>query len=37
VTRLLGQVDERRTPRTPATLNQRLDRWLEVLDVETST
>jgi integrase len=30
-------VDERRNPRTRATLNQLLDRWLEVLDVEPST
>jgi integrase len=36
-TRLLNQVDERRNPRTRATLNQLLDRWLEVLDVEPST
>lgn len=36
-TRLLNQVDERRNPSTKATLNQLLDRWLEVLDVESST
>src|SRR4051812_34809880 len=36
-TRLLNQVDERRNPRTRATVNQLLDRWLEVLDVEPST
>jgi integrase len=36
-TRLLSQVDERRNPRTKATVNQLLDRWLEVLDVEPST
>jgi integrase len=36
-TRLLSQVDERRKPRTKASLNQLLDRWLEVLDVEAST
>ena len=36
-TRLLNQVDERRSPRTKATVNQLLDRWLEVLDVEVST
>jgi integrase len=36
-TRLLNQVDERRNPRTKATMNQLLDRWLEVLDVEPST
>jgi transposase len=33
-TRLLNQVDERRSPRTEATINQLLDKWLEVLDVE---
>jgi len=32
-TRLLGQVDERRNPRTKATVSQLLDKWLEVLDV----
>jgi integrase len=26
-TRLLNQVDERRNPRTKATMNQLLDRW----------
>jgi hypothetical protein len=36
-TRLLSQVDERRKPRTRATVAQLLDRWLEVLDVEAST
>jgi integrase len=36
-TRLLAQVDERRNPRTRASVNQLLDRWLEVLDVEAST
>ncbi len=36
-TRLLAQVDERRNPRTKATMNQLLDRWLEVLDVDVST
>jgi|tagenome__1003787_1003787.scaffolds.fasta_scaffold20917100_2 integrase len=35
--RLLGQVDERRNPRTKATVNQLLDRYLEVLDVDQST
>lgn len=35
--RLLSQVDERRNPRTKATMNQLLDRWLDVLDVEPST
>ncbi|HET9656318.1 MAG TPA: hypothetical protein VFP72_13255 [Kineosporiaceae bacterium] len=32
-TRLLSQVDERRNPKTRATLNQLLDRYMEVLDV----
>ena len=36
-TRLLNQVDERRNPRTRATVSQLLDRWLDVLDVEPST
>ena len=31
-TRLLSQVDERRSPRTRATVGQLLDRWLRVLD-----
>lgn len=30
-TRLLAEVDERRNPRTKATVNQLLDRYLEVL------
>ncbi len=37
VTRLLNQVDERRTPRTSATVNQLIDRWLDVLEVERTT
>ena len=37
LTRLLNQVDERRTPRTEATVNELLDRWLEVIDVERTT
>ncbi|HXV93499.1 MAG TPA: site-specific integrase, partial [Pseudonocardia sp.] len=37
LTRLLNQVDERRSPRTEATVNQLLDRWLDVLDVERTT
>ncbi len=37
LTRLLSQVDERRNPRTTATMDQLFDRWLEVLDVELST
>ena len=36
-TRLLNQVDERRSPRTRATVGQLLDRWLDVLDVDPST
>ncbi len=37
LTKLLNQVDERRSPRTRATVNQLLDRWLGVLDVERTT
>ena len=33
-TRLLNQVDERRSPRTSAIVAQLLDTWLEVLDVD---
>jgi integrase len=36
-TRFLNQVDERRNPRTKATLNQLLDRWLEVAELEPTT
>jgi len=36
-TRLLNQVDERRSPRTRATVNQLMTRYLEVLDVEETT
>lgn len=36
-TRLLSQVDERRNPRTKATLNQLLDRYLELVELEDST
>src|SRR3954451_4854739 len=36
-TRLLSQVDERRSPRTRATLDQLLDRYLEVVELERST
>lgn len=35
--RLLNQVDEQRSPRTSATLDQLLDRYLETLDVGRST
>jgi integrase len=36
-TRLLHEVDERRNPKTRATVNQLLDRYLETLDVEPTT
>lgn len=36
-TRLLSQVDEQRNPRTKATVNQLMDRYLEVLDVDVTT
>lgn len=36
-TRLIGQVDEQRNPRTRATVDQLMDRYLEVLDVEITT
>jgi integrase len=36
-TRLLAQVDERRNPRTRATVSQLLERHLEMLDVEPTT
>ena len=36
-TRLLAQLDQRKNPRTRATLNHLLERWLEVLDVDIST
>jgi integrase len=35
-TRLLGQVDERRNARTKATVNQLLDRYLAVVELEQS-
>lgn len=35
--RLAGQVDERRNPRTNASLDQLLDRYLETLDVSPTT
>jgi integrase len=37
LTRLLNQVDEQRSPRTEATVNELLDRWLDVVDVERKT
>ncbi|WP_060712918.1 hypothetical protein [Pseudonocardia sp. HH130629-09] len=36
-TRLLAEVDERRNPRTSTTVNQLLDRYLSVVEVEEST
>jgi integrase len=36
-TRLLNQVDEKRNPRTRATMGQLLDRWLSVIKVDPST
>ena len=36
-TRLLAEVDDRRSPRTNATVNQLLDRYFDVLEVEDST
>ena len=35
--RLLSQVDEGRNPRTKATVNQLMDRYLQLLDVEVTT
>ncbi|MBN9112819.1 MAG: hypothetical protein J0I34_29030 [Pseudonocardia sp.] len=35
--KLVNQVDERRSPRTKATVNQLMDRYLELLDVEETT
>lgn len=36
-TRLLAEVDDRRNPRTSATVNQLLERYLEVLKIEDTT
>jgi integrase len=36
-TRLLHQIDQKRNPRTRATVSQLLDKWLQVLDVDPST
>jgi len=36
-TRLLHRVGGKRNPRTTATVNQLIHRWLEVVDVEAST
>ena len=35
--KLLSQLDEQRNPRTTATVNQLLDRYLELLDVDRTT
>ncbi|MFC4950105.1 hypothetical protein [Pseudonocardia sp. GCM10023141] len=37
LTKLLNQVDERRSPKTETTVNELLDRWLEVIDIERKT
>ncbi|WP_028933841.1 tyrosine-type recombinase/integrase [Pseudonocardia spinosispora] len=36
-TRLINQVDEQRNPRTKANVNQLMDRYLELLDVDVTT
>jgi integrase/DNA-binding transcriptional regulator YhcF (GntR family) len=36
-TRLLNQVDEQRNPRTKATVDQLMDRYLELVDVDVNT
>src|SRR4051812_43773931 len=36
-TRLLNQVDENRNPRTRATVNQLMDRYLELINLEPTT
>lgn len=36
-TRLLAQVDQRRNPKTRATVNQLMDRYLELLSAEPTT
>ncbi|MGH3616226.1 MAG: hypothetical protein ACRDRK_27260 [Pseudonocardia sp.] len=36
-TKLLNQIDERHSPRTETTVNQLLDRWLDVIDIERKT
>lgn len=36
-TRLVNQIDEQRNPRTKATVNQLMDRYLELLDVDVNT
>ena len=32
--RFINQVDEQRSPRTKATVNQLLDKWLDVVEIE---
>src|SRR5215216_1637815 len=36
-TKLLAQVDERRNPRTRATMRQLLTRYMDVIDIEETT
>src|SRR3954451_21463423 len=36
-TRLLNQVDEQRNPRTRATVNQLMDRYLELVKIDETT
>ena len=36
-TRLLSQVDEKRSPRSKATVNQLMDRYLDVIELERAT
>src|SRR5262249_503340 len=35
--RFLSQVDERRNPRTKATMSQLLDKWFAAVDIEPTT
>jgi hypothetical protein len=37
LTRLLNQLDEQRNPRTRATVNQLMTRYLEMIDIEETT
>jgi integrase len=36
-TRFLSEVDERRNPRTKATVSQLLDKWFKAVDIEPTT
>jgi hypothetical protein len=36
-TRLLSQIDERRNPRSRVTVNDLVDRWLDVVKLEATT